>query len=65
VTYVSPSIEEKLNNMITHVARWMQREAPYVEDEQMHLQGDHEALAYYQFGYLNALRALQRTINGS
>lgn len=62
VAYVSPSIEENLNNQISDLARWLKREAPHVQDEQMHLQGDSEALAYYQYGYLNALRALQRML---
>jgi hypothetical protein len=63
VGYISPAIEENLNDQISHLARWLQKAAPHVADEQMHLLEDTEARAYWHYGYLTALRDLQRLLN--
>lgn len=59
---IAPSAEVHINQEISHLAEWLKKHAPHVFDEQIHLDVDTEERAYWHYGYLSALRDIQRII---
>ncbi len=60
---VSPSQEEQINRQVVHLSEWLARNAPHVVDEQCHLDAGTEEQAYWHYGYLVALRDIQKMIH--
>lgn len=60
---IAPSVHEALNNRIAKVSRYLDSNAPHVADEQAHLDAETEEHAYWHYGYMIALRDVQRMLN--
>jgi hypothetical protein len=54
--------EELLNTRISRLDEWLKEHAPHVFDEQVHLDTDTEERSYWHYGYLIALRDVQKMI---
>jgi hypothetical protein len=51
---------EDLNNKIACLSKWIQEKTPHVIDEQTHLNDETEEQAYWHYGYLSALKDIQK-----
>lgn len=60
---MTPYIEVQMNRQIVHLTDWLKANAPHVVDEQTHLDSGTEEQAYWHYGYLVALKDIQKQIH--
>jgi hypothetical protein len=56
-------MEDSIRGCAEALEKWLQAHAPQVMDEQAHLDEASEARAYWNYGYLVALRDVLKTLD--
>jgi hypothetical protein len=62
---LSTKLVQDLRNRIATLTRWLDKHCPECETEQGHLAEGTREQAYWNYGYLVALRDLLRKVSGS
>jgi hypothetical protein len=62
---LSTKLLHDLRNRIATLTRWLDKHCPDCETEQAHLNAGTREQAYWNYGYLVALRDLLRKLSGS
>jgi len=61
-TTKDPALDEVIETRARDIASWLNRAAPFCDDEQKHLDEGTIERAYWHHGYLMALRDLQSAL---
>jgi len=61
---LSTKVMQDLRNRIATLTRWLDRHCPNCEAEQAHLDAGTREQAYWNYGYLVALRDLLKKLGG-
>lgn len=61
--FVTAAVHVTINDQISRLSHYLETEAPHVVDEQRHLDTGTEERAYWHYGYMIALRDIQKMLN--
>jgi hypothetical protein len=62
---ISTKVVQDLRNRVATLTRWLDKHCPDCETEQAHLKQGTREQAYWNYGYLVALRDMLRKLFGS